>query len=146
MSALSMVQKLFPSVTEVKDAEESVAITVTKKDNAMGRKKDSSHCALAEACKRQKIADAAIIGLTSSYLIKGNIATRYLTSVAVGREITSFDRHQDFAEGRGYLLGKVPKSIRIGVKHKGGTHNGSLGKRQRKVHRERTFDVRKTNR
>jgi hypothetical protein len=39
---------------------------------------------------------------------------RYKTSVAVGREITSFDRHHEFATGNDYLLSNVPPSSRLG--------------------------------
>lgn len=133
MSALNRVKKLFPQVITVIDANESIAISVDECDTKAGRKKDVANCALAKACKRQKIADGAIIGLGFSYLINGGIATRYKTSQAVGREITSFDRHQDFAPGRNYLLSKVSKSVRLGYKHKGGKSNGRLG--PRKQHR-----------
>lgn len=135
MSVLNQVKRLFPQVERVVDAKESIAINVSKADNAAGRKKDSTHCALAQACKRQKIADAAIIGLAISYLVKGTTATRYKTSVSVAREITSFDRHHDFAEGRNYVLGKVHKGARIGAKHRGGKANGRMSKRKSIVHR-----------
>ena len=116
--ALNNVRKEFPQVTKIVDAKESIAITVTNKDNAAGRQKDRAQCALAKACVRQKIADGAIIGMSVSYLIKGDIATRYHTSVSVARELTSFDRHGDFSEGRNYVLSKVSEGARLGVQHK----------------------------
>lgn len=112
--ALSRVRKYFPYVTTVKDAKEGILITVIAADSKAARKKDPANCALAVACKRQGIADAAIINVGFSYLIKGNVATRYKTSQTVGREITSFDRHQDFAEGRDYRLSRIGPSAKLG--------------------------------
>lgn len=117
------LRKLFPNVVAVRDATKTIDISVEEADAQLGRKKDPSTCALARSCVRQKIADSAVIGVSYSYLIKDNIATRYKTSVAVGREITSFDRHQDFAAGQHYKLSKVSPSNRIGKpqKRRGGS-------------------------
>src|SRR6267154_6370563 len=124
MSALSVLKKQFPQIEQVKDSNKTIEIEVTSKDSSGGRKKDPQSCALAKDCIRNKIADAAIIGLSYSYLIKGNKATRYKTSVGVGREITSFDRHQDFAEGSYYKLSKISKSSRLDRRIKShGKHN-----------------------
>lgn len=106
---------MFPNLEKVVDATEGVTVAVTKADSRSGRKKDPQDCALARACVRTKIADAAIIGIANSYLIKDNVATRYQTSVGVGREITSFDRHQDFASGKDYLLSKISETRKLGV-------------------------------
>ena len=114
-TALNRIKKLFPQVTKVVDARRSIRISVTKQDSASARKKDPYGCALVRACVRQKIADAAIVGIGSSYLIKGTRAIRYKTSTAVAREITSFDRHQDFAEGNDYLLSKISPGARMGA-------------------------------
>lgn len=112
---LTRVRQYFPQVNKVVDARVSKAVSVTKEDNKTGRKKDPGNCALARACTRQG-ADGAIINISFSYLIKGDVATRYKTSVVVGREITSFDRHQDFATGKDYLLSKVGPTQRLGFK------------------------------
>jgi len=141
MSALSKIKKIYPQVTKVVDAKKTISINVKDIDNKAGRKKDFAECALAKACKRTKIADSVLIGLTTSYLIKGNIATRYKTSEAVSREIVSFDRHQDFASGRNYKLSKINKAMKLGTTtHRGGESSGKLGPRKRINHR--TADVR----
>lgn len=113
-NALTRVRKYFPGVTKVVDATQSVTIAVKKRDSIQGRKKDPAHCALAKACRRIPGVTGAIINIGSSYLIKGDTATRYITSQTVGREITSFDRHQDFAAGGDYRLSVVSKSRRLG--------------------------------
>ena len=113
-SALQRIQKLFPQVTEVVDSKESIRISVTSKDSQTSRKKDPEGCALAKACVRQNIADHAIIGIAFSYLINKTTAIRYKTSTGVAREITSFDRHQDFAEGKDYMLSKISNGNKIG--------------------------------
>lgn len=115
-NALSRIRKHFPNVNYVKDATKSIVIAVKDNDSKTSRKKDPENCALATACKRLKIADHAIIGIAYSWLIKGDVATRFKTSTAVGREITSFDRHQDFAAGQNYRLSRVSEGSRLGQK------------------------------
>lgn len=141
MSALNMVRRRFANVKRVVDATKSVFITVSREDNKQAKPKDMANCALARACKRQNIADGAIIGLTTSYLIKGDTATRYITSNAVGREIVSFDRHHNFAEGVNYRLSKISPSTRLGTMPKGRKSSGKLGPRKQVIHR--TDSVRK---
>lgn len=116
--ALARVRKYFPHVNKVRDAKEGILISVTAADSKGALKKDPANCALAVACRRQGIADGAIINIGFSYLIKGDVATRYKTSHTVGREITSFDRHQDFAEGRDYRLSKIGPSAALGRSNK----------------------------
>ena len=114
MSALSSIRKHFPQVTKIVDARIGITIKVTEKDNKKARKKDPNNCALATACIDSHIADSAIIGISSYYLIKGNKAVRYKTTESVSREITSFDRHHDFQPGI-YGLSPVSKSCRLGA-------------------------------
>lgn len=125
-NALSRIRKHFSNVNHVRDATKSILITVADKDSKTSTKKDPENCALANACKRLKIADHAIIGIGYSWLIKDDVATRYKTSVAVGREITSFDRHQDFAAGEDYRLAKVPENDKLGAKRGPSGHGPRL--------------------
>lgn len=109
--ALRRLRKFWPNVNKIVEARQPLLISVEEEDSKQGRKKDPAGCALVRACQRLKIAEHALIGIGNSYLIKGNVATRYKTSGAVGREITSFDRHHDFATGRDYRLSAIsPKS------------------------------------
>jgi hypothetical protein len=137
---LSKINKQFPHVTKVVDADESIHVSVQKRDSTKGNRSDPSSCALAKACLREEKADGALINLGFSYIIKGNVATRYKTSVAVGREITSFDRHQDFAPGNDYLLSRVPPSARLDrhrtpLSLKGGPHTSKSTNRPSQLHR-----------
>lgn len=135
--ALSRVRKHFPQVTKVIDARESKRVTVIDADTRTGRRKDPANCALARACTRQG-ADGAIINIGTSYIINGEVATRYKTSIGVGREITSFDRHQDFAPGNDYLLSKVGPSQRIGAnagKTRRGGHSREIPKGPLAIHK-----------
>lgn len=136
MSALTTVRKFFPNVEEVVDATESIVINVKELDNKRSSRKDPANCALVHACKRLHIADAAIIGIAFSYLIKGRKATRYKTSQGVSREITTFDRHGQFAAGENYRLSKVSNGQRIGDKRRGGGPSKNKSARApHKVHR-----------
>ncbi len=142
MSVLTTVRKLFPQVKQVKDATKPVLVTVAKEDSVTGRKKDAANCALAKACVRTKIAEGAIIGLTTTYLIHGTTATRYKNAQTVSREIMSFDRHQDFAAGRNYRLCAIPPATKIGVPHV--SHSNKRPRKDKLVRKtHRTAFVRK---
>lgn len=107
------VRKMFPNVTSCVDSDSPIEIDVARGDVARGRKKEGDACAMARAICRQEAADGAIVGLSSSYIIKGNKAIRYITPTTVGREITSFDRHETFEPGT-YHLSPVSKSRKLG--------------------------------
>lgn len=111
------IRQLFPSVTRCVDATEPVEISVTKKDCASGEKLSADECAMARAARRQMHADGACIGMSYSYIVSGTTAVRYATPASVAREITSFDRHGDFAPGE-YLLSAIVPSQRLGRRHK----------------------------
>jgi hypothetical protein len=142
-SALALVQKYFPNVEKVVDAHKPVRLNVTPEDVSHGREKDPQECAFAKACVRQLRADGALINITTSYVVKGRIATRYLTSETVGREITSFDRHRDFAAGMNYLLAAVNPAKQLGRKQsetKGTPANGNRPM-PRAIHRTENIRV-----
>lgn len=109
------------------DATKPVEVTVTAKDGAAGRKLDEHECAMAKAVCRKPGVDGAIIGVSYSYVIQGDTATRYKTPVSVSREIVSFDRHRDFAPGQ-YGLSPISPSQRLGVR------TGSRGEKNRNRH------------
>lgn len=110
----SFLTRNFPNVKTVVDSKKSVTVTVEQADCAVGQKGEPTECALAKAAQREFAADGIIIGMAYSYIIKGDVAHRFATSNAVGREITSFDRHADFAPGT-YVLGKVSPTSRLGA-------------------------------
>lgn len=125
------VRRAFPQVEFAYDADKPVEISVDAKDCKAAEPLNPTECALAKAARRELKADGVIIGMSSSYLIKGNIAIRFDTPQSVQREIVSFDRHSDFAPGDYYLTPKSP-SQRLG--HKPGTRSGSR-KSKRKIHK-----------
>lgn len=93
------LQRQFPKLRRVFDAKKPINVVVTAKDNNGGKVGDAQNCAMARAVCRDFKADTAVIGLSYSYVIKGDTAVRYKTPVTVGREITSFDRSKKFAPG-----------------------------------------------
>lgn len=109
-----MIRQYFPRVTTLKDATTRAIVEVTASDNSNAHVKSHRTCALAIACKRFFNADGVIIGLTRSWVIIGNVATRYLNANTVSREITSFDRNAGFDAGR-YLLVPLSESARLGT-------------------------------
>lgn len=135
----------FTNVSKVKDANEPIWVEVTKADSNAGRKKDASECALARACVREKHADGAVINIGTSYIIKGDTATRFKTSAGVGREITSFDRGAGFEQGNDYLLSAIPPACRLDApaRPSNGTAGPKLAQAKRpNVHRHHTENIR----
>lgn len=137
---LKRIQKDFPTVTKVIDARKSIVVEVNSKDVKTSKKKDVNNCAMAQACKRQGLADGAIIGIGYSYLIRKNKAIRFKTSQGVAREIVSFDRHQDFATGKDYLLSKVSQLNRL--TNKNSKPSGKKKNYTPIVHKHRTTNIR----
>jgi hypothetical protein len=96
---LRKISTLFPEVTKVVDATESITAQVTSRDNKTGSVKDARDCAMARACKREFDLDGVIISLSTAYTIKGDTATRYAVPTSLAREIVTFDRAKQFEPG-----------------------------------------------
>lgn len=105
------ILRLFPDLTSCTDAKRPVGIEVKNRDVAGSKPGDPAACAMARAICREWHADAAVIGLTNSFVIKGKTAMRFKTPESVAREIVSFDREAGFSPGS-YHLAPVPKSQR----------------------------------
>ena len=134
------IRRMFPQVETVIDAKHAVDVHVKDTDCKSAEPLNPRECALARAAKREFKVDAAVIGLSSSYLIKGKKAIRFNTPDSVQREIVSFDRHSDFQPGV-YHLPPKPPSNSFGVKKtsktlkpSGGTKYGKMAK-QRVLHK-----------
>jgi hypothetical protein len=127
------VRRMFPNVKHAFDADKPVEISVYRKDCKGAKKLNPSECALARAGKRELHADGVIIGMSSSYVIKGDTAVRFQTPESVSREIVSFDRHQDFAPGDYYLTPKSP-AARFGEGRNKPSKHGGDGKPRRIKH------------
>lgn len=112
-SALRRIRRLFPKVLTVSDSTKRVSVIVTEADSQGGKPGEFKACALARACHRELHMDGAIIGLSTSYLIKGTHATRFTTPEAIQREMVSYDRHKDFDPGR-YTLNAIGPAKRLG--------------------------------
>ncbi len=116
MTALELVQKFYPDVTSVEDAKKGVRLIVTKQDAESKAVKNHKECAMAVAAKRQMNAEAAVICVTTSYIVKGNKAYRFKNPSSVSREIVSFDRKAGFEPGD-YALSVPPPSDQLGRRH-----------------------------
>ena len=97
--SLAIVQGLFPSVKKLVDAKTDRKIEVTKADTKSAKVRNHKACAMAVACKRKLNLDGVIMSISTAYLVKDEIATRYMVPNAVSREITAFDRNADFEPG-----------------------------------------------
>lgn len=130
------IKRMFPNVEHAVDATKAVEISVNRQDCKTGKKLDSTECALAKAAKREFKCDGVIIGMSTSYLIKGKEAIRFATPPSVRTEIISFDRHQDFSPGDYYLIPKSTQA-RFGSNYIApGTRSGGKNKTaKRKYHK-----------
>lgn len=137
----SSLHKLYPNVKSVVDADEAVAIEVCKPDVTGAQSMDPTNCALARAVKREFNVDAAIIGISTSYIIKGDKAVRFATPESVSREIVSFDRHHDFEPGNYHLTPKSPTS-RFGSQRGPSSNKKSGNKKKIHIKRSRTSKIR----
>jgi hypothetical protein len=113
VSLARAVVKNFPGVQRVADSYQAVRIDVRDTDRAGAEPQEHTKCAFAVAACREHKADGAFIGIRASYLVFGSLAIRFCTPSTVAREITTFDRHQDFATGI-YRLSPMTPSQRFG--------------------------------
>lgn len=135
-----VLKKVAPEVTRVCDSDIPIAITVRQSDCKKGKKLIADKCPMALAVRRQLKVDKAVIGVSYSYVIKGDTAVRFLTSQTLAREIVSNDRHKDFRPGE-YLLPAVPKSQRsVAVRRR--YRSGPSGKHYHVIVHKRTSGVR----
>lgn len=118
------IKRMFPNVELVVDATKPVEVSVNRRDCKEAKKLNPTECALARAARRELKSDGVIIGMGTSYVIRGKQAIRFETPDSVKREIISFDRHQDFAPGDYYLTPKSPTKQLGKNRHnrKGGNH------------------------
>lgn len=98
-SSLQIVQQFYPKVKRVVDAKRDLSVSLTKRDVTTAKRKDHNGCAMVEACRRMPEVEGVIVSTRTAYLVKGEVATRFLVPERVTREITSFDRGADFAVG-----------------------------------------------
>ena len=112
------LKRQFPNLVKVTDAKLAVEVEVKEKDVNGATKGDATNCAMARAMCREWKADTAVIGMSYSYVIKGNTAVRYITPATVQREIVSFDRMKSFRPGK-FHLAPVSPSQRLGLPHSG---------------------------
>jgi hypothetical protein len=126
------ISRMYPNVITCVDATKPVEVSVNRRDCKMAKRLNPSECALAQAARRELKVDGVIIGMSTSYIIKGDQAIRYATPLSVSREIVSFDRHQDFAPGDYYLIPASP-ARRYGVRH---NHKGGKSKIAKRKHHQ----------
>ena len=82
--ALAIVQRYFPKVKEVADADSPITIEVTDRDSKSAAVRNHESCAMAVACKRKTKSDGVIVSITTAYIIKGDV---WLTVQPPGRVV-----------------------------------------------------------
>lgn len=127
------IKRMFPNVESIVDATKPVEVSVNRRDCKVSKRLNPSECALATAAKRELKSDGVIIGMGTSYIIRGKQAIRFETPNSVKHEIISFDRHSDFAPGDYYLNPPSP-SKKLG-KHNKSKTGGKYKSARRKFHK-----------
>ena len=141
--SMAIVRFFFPQVENVIDSLKGALIEVTLSDASHGDVKNHKTCALAIACKRFFHADGVIIGLTTSYIVKGKTAIRFSNPDSISREITSFDRKAGFDIGF-YNLCAISPGRRLGVHRSGKSGKSASHGKRVKGYRHYTSGVRTT--
>lgn len=103
-TALSIVQRFYPDVKTVRDAQKDLFIEVTDRDCRSKGVKQHTECALAVACKRALGVKGVIIAIRAAYIVNGKQAIRYGLGEAIAREVTAFDRNGSFEPGEYRLM------------------------------------------
>jgi len=131
--AVANVQRYFPKVTKVIDADTPVSVQVTSADDKAGKRYEQDVCAMAVACKRTFKVDGVIVSRKVGYLVRGDVATRYNLPESVSREVVSFDRGAGFAPGQ-YQMTPPEPSRRLGRMTGGNKQSNGNGRPKRVVH------------
>ncbi len=116
--ALAIVQAAFPNVTKIVDAKKDTITEVTKQDTKSATVRNHKACAMAVACKRKLNLDGVIMSISTAYLIKNHVATRYMVPPSVSREIVAFDRDAMFEPGE-YVLKAPTERQKLGTGRQG---------------------------
>ena len=112
-SPLKTVQKFYPKVNKVVDAERSLAVRVEWSDVEGAVRLDPQHCAVARAVEREQHLSGAIISKSIAYLVHGRTAVRYLIPAKMAKQIKAFDRMRDF-QPQEYMLEAASATQRLG--------------------------------
>lgn len=129
------VKRLFPNIKECYDSDRPVDVDVSNIDVRDSKPLDPTECAVAKAFKREMHVDAAIIGISSSYLIQGKTAIRFHTPTSVRTELISFDRHGSFEPGHYYLIPQT-RNHQLGARKSGSEKKETTDHSpKRKIHR-----------
>lgn len=96
----------------VKDADEKIAVTITKNDVRTGTLKEAKSCAAANALCRQTGAKEARVHFSRAYLKVGKVWKRYQVPNALRAEIIAFDRGGKFEPGE-YVLHPITQAQRL---------------------------------
>ncbi len=113
---------------QMEDAKHHMNISVTTDDVARAKRKDSMHCAFAEALVRQRPgAVNAFFFRSLAYVETATKLTRYILPPSVRLEVASFDRSGIMDPGV-YQLSAPTKSDKIGAAKKRGKVKGSSKK------------------
>ena len=141
MDAVKLVQRYFPDVKTVKDADQPILVEVTNRDTKSAKVKNHKACAMAVACKRMTHADGVIVSVQTAYIIHGDKALRFNLPESVAREVVSFDREAGFAPGEYHMNPPSPSrklGSRTGSPKDKSTGNGKPIKRVHKTEGIRT--------
>lgn len=117
----------------VVDAKQTLRITISKRDAALGKTKDPAECAAARAIVRMvQDVKSARVHLGRTYIEYPDRWVRYKTPNNLKTEIVSFDRgaRRHYSEGSYTLYAPAPAD-RLGARYK---PTGKTGHSKRRAH------------
>ena len=130
-TAVNLVQKYFPGVKEVRDAEQELPIEVISTDVTSAQRKQHASCAFAVACKRTFNLEGVLISRSIAYLVLGESAVRFQVPDKLRTETIHFDKSGSFNLGT-YTLLRVNRAHKLGKGHRKEGFISSYGPRKHK--------------
>jgi hypothetical protein len=114
--ALQIVRRYHPNVKSVVDAQRSIYIEVSGRF-VRGASAEPNNCPLAKACRSEMELEGALISRGVCYLIRNEVAERYVPSGISRSMLRAYDKTRKFVSGI-YLLSVPPPSQTLDAREK----------------------------
>ncbi len=100
---VAKLRTYFPDVNRVADGARPVSVEITASDCEKSDRKNPESCAMARACKRKLGCDGILVWASIAWIVKGDLAVKYMVPASLSREIAIFDRGAEFMPGTYHL-------------------------------------------
>lgn len=131
--AVLRLQEKWPDLKYVKDATKNLTLEILECDIAKAVRNDPTKCAIQIGAKHSTHCEDIIVGRSTAYIKKGEMAVRYIVPIGAQKELIAFDRGGGFLAGT-YELKKPWAGNTLKAVAKQGPHptknKGTMGPRK----------------